>query len=80
MQKYDWTNRWGFVVKSIYGNSLKLEGILEKDCKINGQLEIGHFKDIIKERKVFSVGNHALGNTLSSILNELYPHPSKWER
>lgn len=33
MNKVDWNKKYGFVIKSLYANSLKIEGQLEKDHK-----------------------------------------------
>ena len=80
MTKYDWTPRFSFVVKSLYSNTLGIEGIKEPDCKMNDQCDIEEFYRRIKERKVFSIGDGALGQTLETVLNQLYPNKSKWEK
>lgn len=79
MPTYDWGPRFSFVVKSLYANSLEIEGIYEPDCKINDQPDIEEFKRRIKDRKVFSIGNDAIGDTLHRVWQELYPSKSKWE-
>lgn len=80
MTKYDWNQKVSYVVKSMYANSLGIEGIREPDCKINSQVESEGIRAIIKERKVFSIGNGAIGTMMLSVLNELYPNASKYER
>lgn len=81
MCKYDWTNPYGFVVKSLYANTLNIEPIREPDCKINFvPLNRDQLWDHIKERKVWSIGNNAINNVLLGVLNQLYPNASRWEK
>lgn len=79
MTKYDWTNRYGFVVKSLYGNSLKIEGVREPDCKLNYEASKEQIYNVIRDRKVWSIGNKAVCSNLVEVLKELYPNPSRWE-
>jgi hypothetical protein len=79
MTKYDWTNRYGFTVKSLYANSLKIDGVKEPDCKLNYETNKENIYNIIRGRKVWSIGNKAVCNDLIEVLKELYPNPSRWE-
>lgn len=80
MTKYDWNQKISFVVKSMYANSMRIEGVREPDCKINKQYAPEEIKDIVLSRKVFSMGNGAIGNKMLAVLNELYPTPSRYEK
>lgn len=80
MPKYDWEHRIGYVVKSLYANTLRIEGQREPDCKIGFQFLAEECFNIIKDRKVFSIGDAALGPQLEVVLNHLYPNKSKWEK
>jgi|JI9StandDraft_1071089.scaffolds.fasta_scaffold00044_29 hypothetical protein len=81
MGRYDWTNRFGFVVKSLYGNSLGIEGVREPDCKINYPIDTKEqLFNAIKDRKVWSIGNKGISEGLKQGLEELYPTPSRWEK
>lgn len=79
MTKYDWTNRFGFIVKSLYANSLRIEGVREPDCKINHITTKEKILEIIGDRKVWSIGNKAVCDDLLNVLKELYPNKSRWE-
>lgn len=80
MTAFDWEPRFGYVVKSLYANSLKIEGVREPDCKMDNLPSVEEFYERTKERKVFSIGNGALGDNLRTVWNTLYPTPSIWER
>ncbi len=80
MTKYDWGYKLGFIAKSLYANSLSIEGVKEYDCKINAQLPIDEMKRYVERRGVWSIGDNALGQSLDMLLKELYPNPSRWER
>jgi len=79
MTQHDWAPRFGYVVKSLYANQLKIEGVKEPDCKMNDFPSIESFYERIKERKVFSIGGGALCDGLKYVWDELYPIPSRWE-
>lgn len=71
--------RDGYVVKSLYANSLKLEGVFQPDCKIDQPMMPKLIRDKIVDRDFFSVGDHGLTDEMKKILDELYPEPSIWE-
>lgn len=75
---FDWKNHFGYVLKSIYANSLNIKGTLEPDLKINYPHPIETLKAMVKERKVFS-SDKLVPTTLRNLLEELYPNPSKFE-
>ena len=79
MNAQDWSNRFGHVIKSLYCNSLGIQGVLEPDCKINYIDTEVNYRTIIDKRKVWSIGNLALGPALTDTLQNLYPNPSRWE-
>ncbi len=80
MPGYDWNAKISFVVKSMYANSLNIEGIREPDCKINNQIDSLEIKELICSRKVFSMGDGAIGTKMLTVLEELYPIASKYEK
>lgn len=81
MDQYDWrgTDR-GFVVKSLYANTLGLEPTKISDIKLNDRYEMPTLVDKLKGRPWFSIGNGALSQRFKNLLSELYPKPSPWER
>lgn len=79
MPQYDWGHKIGLVVKSMYCNTLKIEGERILDCKIGGPMIAQEIYEKIKDKKVLSIGNKVLGPQLEIVLNELYPTKSRWE-
>lgn len=79
MPTYDWSQRFSYVVKSLYANSVGIEGIKEPDCKINDAPDLEELKRRIQDRSVFSIGNGAIAQGMHDLWRELYPNPSKWE-
>lgn len=76
---YDWTVMGGYILKSLYGNTFKVEGIYEPDCKINQCSSIADCRNIIDQRKLFSIGDNAINAEFTQLMNSLYPNPSRWE-
>jgi hypothetical protein len=81
MDRYDWrgTDR-GFVVKSLYANTLGLAPTMISDVKLNDRYELPVLVDKLRGRPWFSIGNGALSQRFKNFLSELYPKPSPWER
>lgn len=79
MSQYDWEVPCGMVIKSTYCNSLRIEGIPEPDCKIGGPMTKEDLLKTIEPRQVFSIGNTAINQDLRTVLDTLYPTPSRYE-
>lgn len=80
MDRYDWpgTER-GFVVKSLYANTVGVEPTVTTDLKLNERLSFQALVVRLKGRPWFSLGNPALNLNLKNLLAALYPEPSKFE-
>lgn len=79
LTSYDWSIRGGYAFKSLYANTFKVEGEYDPDCKIIHPLDYQSLRNIIDKRRVFSIGNKAINDSLKKVMQELYPTPSKWE-
>ena len=79
MNRIDWSKPFGYLMKSLYCNEMKIIGQYLPDCKINQRLEEAEIYDMIKDRPFFSVGNAGLTDVMKYVLNELYPVSSRWE-
>lgn len=77
--QYDWTVHKSLVVKSIYCNTLDIGGDFMKDCKIGIRRGKKSIEQLVKDRWVFSTGEHAINKDMHQFLEERYPEPSKYE-
>jgi hypothetical protein len=80
MDLYDWKGEpRGFVVKSLYANTLGLYGTKTSDLKIDTRLTNAQIVERLTGRQWFSVGNGALSGNFRQFLAALYPKPSGFE-
>lgn len=79
MAAYDWTVVRGYVVKSLYANTLGVPPTHLGDLKLSHDHTNQQIADMLKGRPWFSVGPTALTPTLQSFFAAMYPMPSRWE-
>lgn len=79
MESYDWTIRRGYISKSLYCNSLQLNGPLLPDSKLHAPRTKTAIQRFIAGRKMFSTNEHSVNQEMREVLEELYPVASKWE-
>lgn len=80
MDLYDWRGQdRGFVVKSLYANTLKVVPTRYHDLKVNNRHTFRDLVGMIKGRPWFSLGNGGLTGSMKQLLHELYPNPSRFE-
>jgi len=72
MAQYDWSASYGYVVKSLYANTVGLKGSFVKDVKINKAYTEGEIQAKIEGQMYFSVGDAGLNEAMKNVLNELY--------
>lgn len=77
MATYDWTKSGGYVVKSLYANTMKIKGNPKKDSKIFHSHSRKEIKDVIKQTDLFSTEN--ITRTMALVLQELFPDKSTYE-
>lgn len=84
MDKYDFEQK--LTVKSIYCNTLNIQGEYMDDCKICGYRSKAAIESLITGRHVFSIGDQCLGDSpirdspMKTILKSMFPNPSKYEK
>lgn len=80
MDRYDWrgTER-GFVVKSLYANTVPIVPVINSDLKINQRYELRELVNRLKGRPWFSLGNAGLNGHMKKLLGALYPNRSRFE-
>lgn len=72
MDMYDWNLKDGFVVKSLYCNTLQIEGEHLADCKINHDVEEHDLRLTTSERFIFSVDDQAINENFRKVMAEFY--------
>ncbi len=78
MDKYDWTIKQGYVIKSLYCNTLKMEGAVKQDCKINLDLEVVEVEEKINGQDLFSTKAY-MSPKFKAFIEKRYPQKSKYE-
>ena len=66
-------------IKTYYANQNQLEGTELMDLKIKGDHDYSDIKDMIHDRPFFSTKDNPLQSGLIKVLQELYPHKSRYE-
>lgn len=80
MDRYNWRGEMrGYVVKSLYANTLGIEGVKTSDIKLNGKIDLRQVVDKLSGRDWFSIGNGVLSADFKRFMHALYPTPSKFE-
>lgn len=80
MPAYDWTIPYGYVVKSLYANSLGIKGRPFLELKISSAITLDEIERKNKNRFVFSIGDASLNNHMKNYLESKYPIPTTWEK
>lgn len=76
----DWTKHFGYCIKTGYGNSVEgLNAIEYPDLKINEAYSADKIRKLITGRAWFSIGDKAFNGEIKKVLQELYPHKSRYE-
>lgn len=72
---FDWEGMKKPLLRSLYGNFLKLDGTLVSDCKIEEPLKRAEILRRLGDRNFFSIGDGGLqaGGDLKELLKEMYP-------
>lgn len=80
MSQYNWEAPKGYISKSIYCNTLKLEGKYLKDIKIFTPKTKTAIMRKIEKGPLFSTDEPAINARMKEVFEELYPKPSRWEK
>jgi hypothetical protein len=80
MACYDWTRERGYVVKSLYANTVREPGLGAGDLKLTDRYTMTELVAKLRGRSWWSIGPSSLGTNLKDLLAALYPEPSPYER
>ena len=79
MDKYDWNIKNGYIIKSLYANTLQTEGELRKDCKVNKEGTVREIEDKVRGTDLFSTKTY-LTPKFREFIMTLYPEKSRFEK
>lgn len=79
MDRYNWQEPRGFVVKSLYANTAGLTPTISPDLKIDYRCSIADLFTRLNGRKWFSYGPAGLTGELKRLLAAIFPEPSRFE-
>lgn len=78
-EEYLWNVPDGFTFKSIYCNTLQIEGTQREDCKINHPHVLANWPQITAGMEHFSIGDRSINKSMEQYLMSLFPKKSKYE-
>lgn len=77
---YNWQGlKHGYVMKSLYCNTLGISGEYMDDLKLSYKRFEPQIKRMIHNKRWFSIGDKAINKSLGNVLHELFPNSSKYE-
>lgn len=79
VNSFPW-NVYGYVIKSLYSNSLGITGEQIEDLKINQSLNCFQIEKLIGDRPFFSIGDKSINADMFTYLQYLYPLKSEFEK
>lgn len=79
LTKLDWNLLWGYCTKSIYCHVNNIQGVEYPDLKIRKPMQTAQIVNVIKGRKYFSTGDHAVNQAMLKVFETLYPNKSRFE-
>lgn len=80
VSQYDWNREYGFILRSIYCNTLLIEGVERIDNKINHSHVPDNWKRITAGLDCFSIGDQSANEYLWTFLTSQFPDKSKYEK
>lgn len=79
VNSFDWSTKNGFVLKSIYCNTMRVEGVKLQDIKLNDRMTLTDIVQAIKTRQWFSIGPGLLNRAVKQFFAEFYSEKSPYE-
>lgn len=77
---YPWNVKNGYTLRSLYCNSLFIEGELRQDMKFNTKRDEQKMRKALVGKDCFSIGDGAVNRDLRVMLQDMFPQPSKFEK
>lgn len=77
--QYPWDKKFNYVMRSLYCNTLGIEGVLQPDCKINIPMPLQRWKDKTAT-DCFSIDDRAINMNFKTFIDNEFHHPCVFER
>lgn len=77
--EYNWRVPAGYVMRSIYCNTLGIEGEMRKDCKVNHPHTKSSWERLNEGMECLSIGDKSCNTSFENYLYSLFPAPSTYE-
>jgi hypothetical protein len=78
--KYNWEGRAGYTMRSLYCNTLGIEGEYRLDCKFNVPMHDVRLEQKVTGEDCFSIDDRCIGMFLKRFMERTYSEPSRFER
>lgn len=78
MSGYDW-DKTDYLIKSLYANNEKVEGIQSKDCKVRDFMRRETIDKYVNGRTFLSVSDSGLSHDMRNFLLEMFPDKCEYE-
>lgn len=80
MRQFDWEHTYeGFCVKSLYANTLRIDGVEMSDLKFSEPVSVTEIRKKVSSRMFFSISAKAWDQTMVEFLKSVFPDKSKFE-
>lgn len=76
----NWDQPFGYVIKSIYANSLNIEGEFGGDCKVQTKLKYEEIQQKVSGKRFFSTSDGCLNKDMLDFLQDTFPNKSSFEK
>lgn len=77
--KEEWDDNKKLLIKSLYCNTLGVNGFNKEDLKFKGFISYEALKQLTKDRDCFSIGDTVITDDFKKFINELFLDKSKYE-
>ena len=78
MSGYDWDHT-DYLIKSLYANNEKVEGVQSRDCKVRNFMRRNQIDKFVEGRTFLSVSDSGLSQDMRRFLLESFPDKSSFE-
>ena len=79
VHQYDWSVAFGYIMRSLYCNTLLIEGEYKLDNKLVRPMRIEGWKEMIVGIDCFSIDDRAVDFTFKDFIEKMFPNKSGFE-